>query len=63
MIACKISSDATDYHFAVMLSDGIWIDKPGIGETRYGAIDGFANTWTIGDITYAEETMYFLYTP
>ena len=63
LIACKISSDATDYHFAVMLSDGIWIDKPGIGETRYGAIDGFANTWTIGDITYAGDTMYFLYTP
>ena len=63
LIACRISSDATDYHFAVMLSDGIWIDKPGIGETRYGAIDGFANTWTIGDITYAGDTMYFLYTP
>ena len=63
LIACKISSDATDYHFAVMLSDGIWIDKSGIGETRYGAIDGFANTWTIGDITYAGDTMYFLYTP
>ena len=63
LIACKISSDATDYHFTVMLSDGIWIDKPGIGETRYGAIDGFANTWTIGDITYAGDTMYFLYTP
>ena len=63
LIACKISSDATDYYFTVMLSDGIWIDKPGIGETRYGAIDGFANTWTIGDITYAGDTMYFLYTP
>ena len=63
LIAAKLTSDKNDYHFAVLLENGVWVDKPGKQETRYGAIDGFSSIWQIDDRIYDSETLYFLYTP
>ena len=63
LVAAKISKGGDDYHFTVLDENGKWIDKPGKQESRYGMIDGFADTWQIDDITYSSDTLYFLYTP
>lgn len=63
LIAAKLSADRTNYHFALRLANGVWIDKPGKTSTRYGVIDGFADVWEIGNYTYDSDTLYFLYTP
>ena len=64
LVVAKVSNDG-DYHFAVCVSDGCWVDKPGAGESRYNSIDGFATSWTIntadGPIVYDSETIYFAY--
>lgn len=52
-----------DYHFAVMNGDGIWIDKPGSQESRFGVLDGFADVWDTGDYQYTGTTIYFIFTP
>ena len=63
LVAGKVSSDGADYHFAILLENGVWIDKPGMNKTRYGKIDGFSPIWQTDDYTYDSETLYFLYTP
>ena len=63
LIAAKITSDCTNYHFAVLLENGMWADKPGKKETRCGAIDGFSSVWKVDNYTYDSETIYFLYVP
>ena len=61
LIACKLTSDGKDFHFAVMLPNNVWLDKPGAGESRYNKIDGFAKTWVIGKSIYDSATIYFAY--
>ena len=61
MVACKLTSDGKDFHFAVRISDGVWLDKPGTGESRYNKIDGFAEVWEIGGYVYDTDTIYFAY--
>lgn len=63
LIACKLSDDRMNYHFAIQLSNGDWIDKPGTKESRYNKIDGYADIWEIDEYIYDSETIYFLYTP
>lgn len=41
LVACKLEPGTSDFHFAVQLPNGVWIDKPGRNESRYGKIDGF----------------------
>lgn len=64
LVVAKVSSDG-DYHFAAQLGNGDWVDKPGTGESRYNAIDGFASAWTInassGKIVYDSAPIYFAY--
>ena len=64
LIAMKITGDEftkeSEYHFAVLMDDGNWTDKPGSSSAvRVGEIDGFADTWTIGNYVYDSETRYF----
>ena len=61
LVACKISSDGKDFHFAVCLPNKEWLDKPGAGESRYNKIDGLAESWTIAGKTYDSDTIYFAY--
>ena len=61
LVACKLSSDGTDYHFAVRIPNGAWLDKPGKHESRYNKIDGFAKVWEIGENVYTSPTIYFAY--
>ena len=61
LIACKVSDDRTDYHFAALLPNGVWVDKPGAAESRYGVIDGFAKEWVCAGYTYNSDSLYFLY--
>lgn len=61
LVVCKISSDEVDYHFAVQLPNGVWIDKPGGGESRYNKIDGFADEWVTDAYTYDSAPIYFAY--
>lgn len=61
LVACKMTSDGYDFHFAVRLDNGVWLDKPGTRESRYGKIDGFADVWKIGDDIYDSDTIYFAY--
>ena len=63
LIAGRVSTDMKDYHFAVMNGDGIWIDKPGSQESRFGVLDGFADVWDTGDYQYTGTTIYFIFTP
>ena len=50
-----------DFHFAVLLSNGMWADKQGDHPSRWGVIDGYAITWDFnpGDKFYDSETRYF----
>ena len=64
LIAMKITGDEytkeSDYHFAVLMDDGKWTDKPGSSSAvRVGEIDGFSDIWTVGDYVYDSETRYF----
>ena len=61
LVACKLTSDGKDFHFAVRLPNGAWLDKPGKHESRYNKINGFASTWVTEDNTYDSETIYFAY--
>lgn len=56
-----------DYHFAVLLNDGTWADKPGQTPSRWNEIDGTASSWDLAtpqDYYYIEgyyntESVYF----
>ena len=50
-----------DFHFAVLLSNGMWADKQGKSPSRWGVIDGYAATWDSypGDGAYNSETRFF----
>ena len=50
-----------DFHFAVLLSNGMWADKQGDHPSRWGVIDGYAATWDSypGDGAYNSETRFF----
>ena len=50
-----------DYHFAVLLSDGTWADKPGRKKSRWNKIDGMADTWDCGFRLgyYNTDTVFF----
>ena len=50
-----------DYHFAVLLSDGTWADKPGMFASRWNALDGTAIAWDLGNSLgyYDSKTVYF----
>ena len=50
-----------DYHFAVLLSDGTWADKPGRAPSRWNALDGTAIAWDLAYLEnyYNTETVYF----
>ena len=41
------SPDCADYHFAVLLSDGTWADKPGNTSVRRGYISGYDDAWPL----------------
>ena len=52
----------TDYHFAVLLSDGTWADKPGNTSVRRGYISGYDDAWPlfgICDEYYCSPTVFF----
>ena len=67
IVAMKTSSiilpdcPCNDFHFAVLLSNGMWADKQGDDPSRWGKIDGYAITWDWypGDKFYDSETRYF----
>lgn len=67
VVAMKTSSiilpgeACNDFHFAVLLSNGMWADKQGDYPSRWGVIDGYAITWDFnpGDKFYDSETRYF----
>ena len=61
LVACKLTSDGKDFHFAVRLQNDVWLDKPGIGESRYNKINGFAKVWKIGECIYETDTIYFAF--
>ena len=51
-----------DYHFAILLSDGTWADKPGSYPVRRGVISGYDKTWPLAGISsdyYCSRTVYF----
>ncbi|MDE5889049.1 MAG: RHS repeat-associated core domain-containing protein, partial [Bacilli bacterium] len=55
-----------DYHFAVLLSDGTWSDKPGSTPSRWNQIDGTADAWDYYSMSagviedyYNSESVYF----
>ena len=54
----------TDYHFAVLLSDGTWADKPGITPVRRNAISGYDMSWPLSGVSryyYSSATVFFAY--
>ncbi len=53
--------NVADYHFAVLLSDGTWADKPGSLPSRWNRIDGTALKWDSGGYIdyYNTESIYF----
>ena len=64
IIACfkYIMIDGTpDYHFAVLLSNGMWADKPGQAYARYGKLMFDGCTWSDGDkiTASAQDTAFF----
>ena len=50
-----------DFHFAVLLENGMWADKQGTFPSRWGQIDGYAleRDMDPGDKYYNSETRYF----
>ena len=51
-----------DYHFAVLLSDGEWADKPGAREARCGDLTYNGSYWNDGDkiIDDGKDTIFFI---
>ena len=63
-IACftYIMPDGTpDYHFAVLLSNGMWADKPGLAYGRWGELTFDGYTWNDGNkiTASAQDTAFF----